>query len=167
MAQLIDDMLKLSSVTRSEMRRETIDLTAVVSTIAEELSNTQPERHVEFVIQEGVVANGDMQLLRIVMQNLLDNSWKFTGKHANAKIEFGVENNQSKPVYFVRDDGSGFEMAYADKLFTPFQRLHTPDEFPGTGIGLATVQRIIHRHGGRIWAESAVEKGTTFHFSLL
>jgi light-regulated signal transduction histidine kinase (bacteriophytochrome) len=122
---------------------------------------------VEVIIQQGVVANGDRQLLHVVMQNLLDNSWKFTGKHSHAKIEFGVDNSNSKPTYFVRDDGSGFEMDYADKLYLPFQRLHTPDEFPGTGIGLATVQRIIHRHGGRIWAESAVEKGTTFYFSLL
>jgi len=166
MAQLIDDLLNLSRVTRSEMRREPVDLSALAKLVAAELQRTQPERYVAFVIKDGIVVNGDAHLLRIALENLLGNAWKFTGKHQRASIEFGATEQEGKPVYFVRDNGVGFDMAYADKLFGAFQRLHTPAEFPGTGIGLATVQRIIHRHGGRVWAESVVEKGATFYFAL-
>ena len=166
MAQLIDDMLNLSRVTRSEIHHTTVDLSALVQTIAAELHKTQPERHVTFVIAEGVIANGDARLLRVVLGNLLGNAWKFTGKNTRATIEFGVIQQDGKPAYFVRDDGTGFDMAYADKLYAAFQRLHTVDEFEGTGVGLATVQRIIHRHGGRIRAEGAVGRGATFYFTL-
>jgi light-regulated signal transduction histidine kinase (bacteriophytochrome) len=134
--------------------------------IASELQKSEPERRVEFVISEGLVANGDARLLRLVLENLFSNAWKFTGKHPSAKIEFGVETYDGRYAYFVRDDGAGFDMSYIDKLFTPFQRLHGVTEFPGTGIGLALVQRIIHRHGGRVWAEGQVEKGATFYFTL-
>ena len=166
MAQLIDDMLNLSRVTRSEMKRETVDLSGVVRSIATELQKTQPERQVEFVVAEGLTASGDVRLLRVALQNLLTNAWKFTGKHSKAKIQFGVIANNGKPAYFVRDDGAGFDMAYANKLFGAFQRLHAMTEFKGTGIGLATVQRVIHRHGGRVWAEGKVEQGATFYFTL-
>ncbi|MEH2171716.1 sensor histidine kinase [Nostoc sp.] len=166
MAQLIDDLLNLSRLTRSEMRYEKVDLSALVEAIATDLHKTQPERQVEFVIMPGLVANGDAHLLRIVLENLLGNAWKFTGKHQKARIEFGLLQQNDTDVYFVRDDGTGFDMAYVEKLFGAFQRLHAMTEFEGTGIGLATVQRIIHRHGGRVWAESAVEQGATFYFTL-
>ncbi len=166
MSQLIDDLLILSHMTRSEMKRETVDLSALANTIATELQKAQPERQVEFVIAEGIAVNGDAALLRAVLENLLGNAWKFTSKHPTARIEFGVAQHEGEPVYFIRDDGAGFEMKYADKLFQAFQRLHSPSEFPGTGIGLATVNRIINRHGGRIWAEGEVEKGAVFYFTL-
>jgi signal transduction histidine kinase len=121
---------------------------------------------VEFVLADDVAVNGDPVLLRIVIQNLLDNAFKYTGKRAIARIEFGVKQINGKPAYFIQDDGVGFNMEYADKLFTPFQRLHASHEFPGLGIGLSIVQRIIHRHGGRIWAEGEVNKGSTFYFTL-
>lgn len=166
MSQLIDAMLSLSRLTRGVMKREAVDLSALARTIADELQKTQPDREVEFVIAEGVTANGDATMLRIVLENFLGNAWKFTGKHPSARIEFGVKQVDGKAAYFVRDDGAGFDIAYADKLFTAFQRLHTEAEFPGIGIGLATVQRIIHRHGGRVWAEGEVEKGATFYFTI-
>jgi signal transduction histidine kinase len=166
MGQLIDDLLNLSRVTRAEMCRETVNLSDLAQTIAAELQETQPKRQVEFAITEGLVTNGDVHLLRAVLENLLDNAWKFTSKHPRARIEFGVTQIEGRPVYFVRDDGAGFDMAYADKLFGAFQRLHSRAEFEGNGIGLATVQRIIHRHGGRIWAEGLVEQGATFYFTL-
>jgi light-regulated signal transduction histidine kinase (bacteriophytochrome) len=166
MAELIDDLLTLSRVTRTEMRRETVNLSGLAQTVAAELQKTQPTRQVEFIIAPGITVNGDSGLLRSALENLLGNAWKFTSKHPKARIEFGVMPHEGKPAYFVRDDGAGFDMAYAGKLFGAFQRLHVITEFEGTGIGLATVQRIIHRHGGRVWAEGAVEKGATFYFTL-
>lgn len=156
MARLIDDLLRLSRITRSEMRRETVDLSTLVKKITERMQKIEPERQLEFIITPGVVANGDERLLRMMLQNLLENAWKFTSKLTHARIEFGVmepshfdeAGQPGKPIYFVRDNGAGFDMAYADKLFGAFQRLHGTVEFPGTGIGLATVQRIVHRHGG-------------------
>jgi light-regulated signal transduction histidine kinase (bacteriophytochrome) len=166
MAQLIDDMLKLSRVTRSEMKHETVDLSALARTIVAELKERQPERQVEFIISEGLIANGDVQLLQVLLENLFGNAWKFTGQHPKARIEFGASQVNGKETFFIRDDGVGFDMAYVDKLFGAFQRLHAADEFSGTGIGLATAQRIVHRHSGRIWAEGEVEKGATFYFTL-
>jgi signal transduction histidine kinase len=166
MAHLIDDMLDLSRVTRGEMRRETVDLSALVKNIAAELKSAEPERQVDLGIAEGIVTQGDARLLRVLLENLLRNAWKFTGKHSTARIEFGISQNDGKPVYFVRDDGAGFDMAYAHKLFGAFQRLHGMTEFNGTGVGLATVQRIVHRHGGRVWAEGKVDHGATFYFTL-
>jgi len=167
MSQLIDDLLKLSRVTRSEMRREPVDLSALAQAIAAELQQAaQPERQVEWSIAPGLVANADANLMRILLANLLGNAHKFTAKHSTARIEFGMIEQEGQPVYFVRDDGAGFDMAYADKLFGAFQRLHSANEFDGTGIGLATVQRIVHRHGGRVWAEGAVEQGAIVHFTL-
>ncbi|HZR47013.1 MAG TPA: PAS domain S-box protein, partial [Candidatus Manganitrophaceae bacterium] len=166
MAELIEDLLNLSRVTRSVMRREEIDLTLLAKSISGELQRSEPERKVTFLIQDHLNTSGDPRLLKIVLENLLGNSWKFTSRHLNATIEVGMTEKKGKPAYFVRDDGAGFDMAYADKLFGPFQRLHTINEFSGTGIGLATVQRIIHRHGGEIWAEGEVEKGATLYFTL-
>ncbi|HON72569.1 MAG TPA: ATP-binding protein, partial [bacterium] len=166
MSQLIDDLLNLSRISRTEMHYEEVNLTAIAKAIAAELQKTQPERQVEFVIGENIVARGDSHLLRIVLDNLLRNAWKFTSKHPHARIEFGTIQQDGRLVYYVRDNGAGFDMNYANKLFTPFQRLHKSTEFEGTGIGLATVQRIIHRHGGSVWAEGEVEKGATFYFTL-
>jgi PAS domain S-box-containing protein len=166
MALLIDDMLNLSRVTRNEMAMQEINLSDMAAEIAEKLRRQQPGREAEFVIQPGVIAWGDEHLIRIALENLFDNAWKYTSKHPAARIEFGSRVSGRKRVCFVRDDGAGFDMKYAQKLFGAFQRMHTAEEFPGTGVGLATVQRIIHRHGGAIWAESEVEKGATFFFSI-
>jgi PAS domain S-box-containing protein len=166
MGMLIDDLLELSRVTRADMTRERVDLSDLARSIAERLRNTEPGRKVEFVIHQGLMTYGDTRLLEVMLANLLENAWKFTGKHASARIEFGRTEIEGKTVYFVGDDGAGFDMAYAGKLFGGFQRMHSPSEFPGTGIGLASVQRIIHRHGGRVWAEAEVEKGATFYFTL-
>jgi len=166
MAQLIDDLLNLSLVIRRELHREKINLSQLAHKITEEIHNNQPERRIEFIIQDEVFGNGDPRLLRDVLENLLSNAWKFTGKRSRAKVKFGTVNRQGQQIYFVRDNGAGFDMKYADKLFVPFQRLHSTDEFSGNGIGLAVVFRIINRHGGRIWAEGQVEKGATFYFTL-
>lgn len=166
MGELIDDLLNLSRVTRSEMRCGTVNLGAIARAVAGELRKSQPERDAEFVIVEDLSVDGDERLLRVVVENLLGNAWKFTGPCPQARIEFGMTQKDGKRVYFVRDNGAGFDMAHADRLFGPFQRLHEETEFPGTGIGLATVQRIIHRHGGRVWTESEVGKGATFFFTL-
>lgn len=166
MALLIDDMLNLSRVSRNEMVSQEIDLSGMAKDIAEKLRSLQPGRRAEFIIQPGIKARGDGQLLRIALENLFDNAWKYTSKHPAARIEFGCRTIDGEQVCFIKDDGSGFDMKYAQKLFGAFQRMHTEEEFPGTGIGLATVQRIIHRHGGEIWAESEVEKGTVFNFSI-
>lgn len=166
MAGLIDDMLNLSRITRSEMRYEHVDLSGIAQAVVQELRQRQPERRVEFVVEEGMVAQGDAHLMRAALENLLGNAWKFTTKHPHPVIEFGALKKNGKSAYYVRDNGVGFDMAYADKLFGAFQRLHKKDEFEGTGIGLATVQRIIRRHGGTVWAEGEVEKGATFYFTL-
>ncbi|MBE0690628.1 MAG: hypothetical protein IH587_10965, partial [Anaerolineae bacterium] len=167
MANLIDDMLNLSRITRSEMHVESVDLSDMARHIASELQQEQPERQVEFTICDDLVVDGDARLLRVMLQNLLGNAWKFTSKHPQTHIEVGVlEQAEDERVYFVRDDGDGFDMAYVDKLFGAFQRLHAMTEFDGTGIGLATVQRVIRRHGGQVWAEGEVGKGATFFFKL-
>jgi two-component system sensor histidine kinase/response regulator len=166
MSQLIDDVLHLSRLTRAELRDQELDLSALVGMILERLKEAEPDRNVEVKIRPGVIATGDAQLLRIALHNLLENAWKFTGKQPAARIEFGVTSIAGEPTFFVRDNGAGFDMNYVERLFGPFQRLHLTSEFPGTGIGLATVQRIIHRHGGRVWAEGTVGQGATFHFTI-
>lgn len=166
MAQLIDDLLALSRVSRSDMTRAKVDLSGLARTVAVELRNTQPDRKTEFMIADGLTADGDPRLLRIVLDNLLGNAWKFTAKRQDARIEFGTSGENGSRQFYVRDNGAGFDMTYAHKLFGAFQRLHANEEFAGTGIGLATVQRIINRHGGRITAEGAVGQGATFRFSL-
>ncbi|MBI4746526.1 MAG: hypothetical protein HY786_08305 [Deltaproteobacteria bacterium] len=168
MSQIIDSLLTLSKVAREEIRHEELDLSEMASTIVLELSKKNPKGHVEVIIEKGVKARGDARLLRIVMENLLDNAWKYTSKQPNPRIEVGMlKEKDESTIYFVRDNGVGFDMAYADRLFTPFERLPPGDEYPGTGVGLATVKRIIHRHGGRIWAESGVGNGTVFYFGPL
>ena len=166
MAQLINDLLNLSRVTLREMTRERVDSSALTKKIAIYLQTQEPQRQVEFVVAEGMEIQGDPHLLRLVLENLLSNAWKFTSPRSQAHIEVGVMRSTEEPIHFVRDNGVGFDMAYADKLFTPFQRLHSMREFPGTGIGLATVHRIITRHGGRIWPEATVDQGATFYFTL-
>ncbi len=166
MAQLIDDILKLSRITRCELTLETVNLTKMAEIIADELHSAEPERKVEFVIKKGLKVNGDSRLLKVVLDNLLGNAWKFTGSHAEARIECGSEKIDGKTAFFIRDDGAGFDAKYADKLFVTFQRLHTEQEFSGTGIGLSLVQHIIHRHGGTVWGEGAVEHGATFWFTI-
>jgi PAS domain S-box-containing protein len=166
MQELINALLKLARISRGDISRSKVYLTAFAKAEAAELVRSHPDRRVEFVIAEEVTADGDPVLIRIMMQNLMENAFKFTGNRAVAKIEFGVKQLNGSQVYFVKDDGEGFDMEHATRLFTPFQRLHRVDEFPGLGIGLATAQRIIHHHGGRIWAESVVNKGATFYFTL-
>jgi len=166
MGQLIEAMLNLSRITLMKVHYKAFDSSGLAKTVAKELQEMEPERQVEFVIAEGLIVHGDPHLLRVALQNLLDNAWKFSKKCAHARIEFGFTQHNGKPTYFVRDNGAGFDMASVNKLFGPFQRLHSTTDFEGTGIGLATVQRIIHRHGGHIWAEGAVDKGATFYFTL-
>ncbi|MDX2097374.1 MAG: GAF domain-containing protein [Leptolyngbyaceae cyanobacterium bins.59] len=166
MGELIDDLLNLSRVMRNEMRWEAVDLSLIARSIATELRQSAPTRSVEFKIQDEIIVNGDSRLLRVLLFNLLDNAWKFTSKHPQATIEFGSIEQEGNKLYFVKDDGAGFDMAYINKLFGAFQRLHGVHEFPGTGIGLATVQRIVHRHGGKVWAEGAVDQGAIFYFIL-
>jgi light-regulated signal transduction histidine kinase (bacteriophytochrome) len=166
MGQLIDDLLRLSRVTRAPLERDAVDLTCLARSIADNLQEIHADRQIEFAIQPGLTASGDARLLEVVLTNLLSNAAKFTGKQAAARIEVGRTEHQGQPAFYVRDNGAGFDMAYARSLFGPFQRLHKVSEFPGTGIGLATVQRIVHRHGGRIWAEAEVDRGATFYFTL-
>ena len=165
MGHLIDDLLELSRATRSEMRREMVDLSELARRAVAELKAAQPERRVAIEIASDMVVNGDRQLLWLVMRNLLDNAWKFTSRQERAWIRVGVTEDGER-AYYVRDNGAGFDMAYANKLFGAFQRLHATSEFPGTGVGLALVQRIVQRHGGRVWAEGAVGAGATFYFTL-
>lgn len=166
MAQLIEDLLTLSQVTRAEFEREEVDLSALARTIAERLRAEAPKRDVEFRVADGMRVRGDPTLLKLLVENLLGNAWKFTNRHPRARIEFGTETTGGPTAFFVRDDGAGFDPTHAPKLFHPFVRLHRPRDFPGTGIGLAIVRRIIERHGGRVWAEGEVEKGATFRFTL-
>jgi signal transduction histidine kinase len=166
MTSLIDDLLNLSRVTSSVMRAEKVDLSAIARAIIEELCRTAPDRNVEFIAPEKAEVFGDARLLSILMDNLLRNSWKYTSRHEHARIEFGTTTEVGHTVYFIRDDGSGFDPRSSDRLFQPFQRLHSSTEFPGNGVGLATVRRILQRHGGEVWAQGAVEKGATFFFTI-
>lgn len=167
MGQLIDDLLTLARVTRSDMHKEVIDLSQLANQLYTHLQQAQPDRRVEFVVQSDLGVYGDLRLLQVVLDNLLNNAWKFTARQLNPRIEFGaIAQADGSPIYFVQDNGVGFDMAFVDKLFKPFQRLHGMQEFPGNGIGLATVQRIVHRHGGRVWAEGALNQGATFYFTL-
>jgi light-regulated signal transduction histidine kinase (bacteriophytochrome) len=167
MADLIEDMLILSRISRGEMLREQVDLSATAADVVDELAQDQPERDVELAIEPGLMAEGDPKLLRIMLGNLLGNAWKFTSLESSPRIEFGVlPSDNGDRVFFVRDNGAGFDMAHADSLFTPFQRLHREAEFPGTGVGLATVQRVIRRHGGKVWAQGEVSHGATFFFTV-
>jgi signal transduction histidine kinase len=166
MSQLIDDLLGLARVSRRELVRKRADVSDIAFQVAAELARRQPARQVRVDVQPGLIAEADPHLLTIVFENLMGNAWKFTSKKANALVEVGQQRNGPAPPFYVRDNGAGFDMEYADKLFGAFQRLHAESEFEGTGIGLATVQRIVARHGGRIWAEGRVNEGATFYFTL-
>ncbi len=166
MSQVIDDLLNLSRISHQEMTRSPVDLSQISHDILSELAANNPSRVVEWIIEPGLVVEGDHSLLLIALQNLLENAWKFTSKNPEARIEIGTSQQGRQPIFFVRDNGAGFDMTYVNKLFMPFQRLHTLAEFEGTGIGLATVQRIIHRHGGSIWIESSLNLGTTLYFTI-
>ncbi len=166
LASLIDDLLDLTRINRAEIRPEDVDLSALAREITEELRQGAPQRRVAVSVEDGLRARGDPRLLRIALQNLLDNAWKYSSKIENARVDFGCDRSKGQAVFFVRDNGAGFDMAYADKLFAPFQRLHNPREFEGTGVGLASVARVVKRHGGSIWADAAPGKGATFLFTL-
>jgi PAS domain S-box-containing protein len=182
MQTLIDDMLSLSRIGRQEMKREKVDLSAIVFNYLQELKSMQPERHVELIIQEQVYAGADPRLIHLALENLLRNAWKFTSKKGKTRIEFGTVTSTSlgnrlsesrwpsgveaHPVYFIRDNGQGFDQQFAEKIFEPFKRVHAEKEFSGTGVGLSIVKRVIVRHGGRVWAEGEVGKGATFYFTL-
>jgi PAS domain S-box-containing protein len=166
MSQLIEDMLKLSRLTRSEMAIDTVDLGQTAEDIINKFKQADPKRTIDFIKPGNLIVKGDPDLLTIALENLLSNAWKFTKNSKKAKIEFGKLKKEPETVFFIKDNGAGFDMKYADKLFTPFQRLHSDDDYKGTGIGLSIVSRIIHRHGGRIWAEAEENKGATFYFTL-
>jgi signal transduction histidine kinase len=166
LCELVEELLNFSRLTQVEMKEQQVNLSAMLAGLAAELQGRDPERTVDFRIAPDVHAWGDPTLLRAALENLLENSWKFTRKHAAARIEFGQRKTGDGQVYFLRDDGAGFDMRDASRLFSPFQRLHRESDFDGTGIGLATVDRIIRRHGGRIWAEGEIERGAVFYFTL-
>ncbi len=166
MGELIDGLLGLSKLTQGEIKNETVNLSQIATAAMEELKREQPERNVQFISPKEIIVRGDTSLLRAMMTNLLSNAWKFTAKNPEAQIEFGQKTQGDLTVYYVSDNGAGFDMRYIDKLFGPFQRLHTVKEFNGNGIGLATVQRIIKRHGGKVWAEAQPNKGATFYFTV-
>jgi len=166
MAQLIDDLLGLSRITRSQLHREDVDISALAHAASTRIARSQPKRRVGVVIEDGLKGVGDPRLIAVLFDNLFGNAWKFTGKRDDGRIEFGATSEDGHPVYFVRDNGAGFDMAFVEKLFGVFQRLHSASEFEGTGVGLATVQRVVRRHGGRVWAEGDVDHGATFYFTL-
>lgn len=165
MGQLIDDMLQLSRVNRGELQWQEVDLSPMARQVMEELQAADPERHLELMLEPGLRVRGDPRLLRVMLDNLLGNAWKFTVKETVARIAFQRMAGE-RAVFRISDNGVGFDMRYRDKLFGAFQRLHRISEFPGTGVGLATVQRIVHRHGGRVWAEARESEGASFYFTL-
>lgn len=166
MSTLIDDLLKFSRSGRAVIERDTINLSLIASQVMEMIRQRDPYREVNVRIQPGLVVQADKNLMGVVLDNLLGNAWKYSGKNPNAEISFGIDKINGEPVFYVRDNGAGFDMALATNMFNPFERFHTSDQFPGTGVGLATVRRILERHGGRIWADSEVGKGATFYFTL-
>jgi light-regulated signal transduction histidine kinase (bacteriophytochrome) len=166
MTALIDGLLVLSRVGRAEIKRTNVDLTILADAVAADLQGAHSGQVVTFVRPEALPARGDPRLLRVILENLLGNAWKFTSRREAAEVELGLSQTGDEPAYFVRDNGAGFDMAYSQRLFGAFQRLHNPADFPGTGMGLATVKRIVNRHGGRVWAEGQVDTGATFYFTL-
>ena len=166
MAQLIDDLLDLSRISRVELEPVEVDLSALASQLLQELRRRDPGRDAELIVPDGVAARGDPRLLRVALANLLDNAWKFSGRTARPRIEFGALRESRRTAYYVRDNGAGFDMAHAGRLFAAFHRLHPAADYPGTGVGLATVQRVVHRHGGQVWAQSEPGCGATFYFTL-
>jgi signal transduction histidine kinase len=166
MSALINDILSLAKISRETMNCREIDLCPIAESVVNELRLAEPQRNIEIIIAAALSVFADAQLMRIALSNLIGNAWKYTGKNPSARIEIGAMTTENEHIFFVRDNGTGFPMSHAHKLFQPFQRLHSASQFPGTGIGLATVYKIILRHGGRIWAESEIDKGSTFYFTL-
>jgi light-regulated signal transduction histidine kinase (bacteriophytochrome) len=166
MGRLIDDLLQLSRIAQAEVILTPVNLTAMANAIALRLKEANPERQAEFLISPALTARGDAHLLEVALYNLIENAWKFTGKRSEARIEVGRIQENGQAIFFVRDNGAGFDMAYSGRLFGAFQRLHKSSEYPGTGVGLATVQRIIRRHSGRVWAEAQQDQGATFYFTF-
>jgi light-regulated signal transduction histidine kinase (bacteriophytochrome) len=166
MSELIDALLVLSRISRHTLRREAVDVTAVAESVIADLRQKDPERRVDVTIQPRMTVHGDRRLISDLITNVISNAWKFTSKIPSARIEVGQEIEGSMSTLYVRDNGAGFDMQYAPKLFKPFQRLHSPNDFEGSGVGLATVARIVDRHGGRIWAEAKPNEGATFYFTL-
>ena len=166
MTTLIDGLLSLSRLGRAELRPADVDLTVLADAVAAELQAANSGRTVTFVRPESLAARGDPRLVRVVLENLLGNAWKFTSRREAARVELGVTQDNGKPAYYVRDNGAGFDMTYSQRLFGAFQRLHKPADYPGTGMGLATVKRIVNRHGGRVWAQAEVDAGATIYFTL-
>ena len=166
MNQIIDELLHLSRISRQDVKRQDVDLSRIAASLVAELREAQPDRGVAVDIKEGITAFADVQLVKVALSNLLGNAWKFTSKTENARIEFGAFEQEGKTVYYVKDNGAGFDQKFAERLFLPFQRLHSEQEFEGTGIGLATVERAVRRHGGRIWAEGKTDEGAAFFFTL-
>lgn len=166
MDEQIEDLLALSRLSRQEVAMADVDISAIVTALTQTLVASAPERTVDFVIAEGVIVRGDERLLRVVVENLIGNAWKFTGLSIQPRIEFGRQQVEGEDTLFVQDNGVGFNSKYTERIFDAFQRLHSSEQFPGSGIGLATVQRAIHRHGGRIWADAEVGRGATFYFTL-
>ena len=167
MEQLISDLLRLSRIGRVEIRTEEVDLSAVVTSLCEGRRAQDPDREVDLVVVDGARDHGDPSMLRIALDNLVGNAWKFTSRRERARIEFGETTDDGERVFFLRDNGAGFDMDHAKELFGSFQRLHADNEYPGTGIGLAIVRRVVHRHGGRVWAEAEADRGATFYFTLV
>ncbi|OFW20828.1 MAG: hypothetical protein A3H97_13115 [Acidobacteria bacterium RIFCSPLOWO2_02_FULL_65_29] len=166
MGELIDDLLQLSRIGRADMHRDRVNLSEIARAVVADLRQHDPEREVEVDIEDNLIADADGRLVRVALENLIGNAWKFTGKANRPRVQFARESTLEGPTYVVRDNGAGFDMTYGDKLFRPFQRLHSPSEFPGTGIGLATVQRIVNRHGGRVWAEGEPGRGAAIYFTV-
>jgi light-regulated signal transduction histidine kinase (bacteriophytochrome) len=166
MGQLIEDLLNLSRVSRVGLVRQPVNCSEMAAEVINDLKQQNPGHNVDVEIWSDITVNADAKLLRIVFENLLGNAWKFSSRQSSPHIEVGTMRDGKREIYFVRDNGAGFDMKYADKLFGPFQRLHAMNEYPGTGIGLATVQRVIHRHGGRIWFDSKAGQGAVFYFTL-
>jgi light-regulated signal transduction histidine kinase (bacteriophytochrome) len=166
MGHLIDEVLELARVSSSDIHSDTVDISATAREIIEELRFNDPGKRCEITIEPDMTVTGDTALLRVALENLLSNAWKFSSAKECVRIEVGVRTTKQQAIYFVKDNGVGFDMAYANKLFKPFERLHSKAQFPGTGVGLATVKRIFQRHGGRIWADSVLDQGTVFNFTL-
>ncbi|WP_458294008.1 sensor histidine kinase [Geobacter anodireducens] len=166
MGELVDGLLSLSHVSREDIQRRSISLSALARAVARDLAEREPDRKVDLAVADGINGSGDPRLLRVLLENLLGNAWKFTARVERPRIEFGAESRNGQNVYFVRDNGAGFDMRYVHRLFGSFERLHGPDEFSGTGMGLAIVRRIVERHGGMVWAESEIGRGATFSFTL-
>jgi light-regulated signal transduction histidine kinase (bacteriophytochrome) len=166
MDRLTEDLLRLSRITRSQLKREPVDLTLLAREVVHELRQTDPQRDVVFAISDGLRIQGDPVLMRVALTNLLANAWKYTSRRESALISFGSEQRDGRTIFCVRDNGAGFDMLYASKLFAPFQRLHSTREFPGSGVGLACVARVIHKHGGRIWADARTGEGAAFFFTV-